>query len=122
MAVLILFSSAGYAQQQDKTVLNDAVTDIYIVGASGLVGAVLGLSTLSFVEKPSDHLNNIVMGGALGIIVGVIIVSWSETTKPREFFDTGTILPPMQPSSERSFTTLGRYRWHRGSHFRHFSL
>ena len=36
---------------------------------SGLGGAVLGLSTLSFIPEPQEHIGNIWMGMALGIIV-----------------------------------------------------
>ena len=39
---------------------------------SGLAGAILGLSTLSFYGRPQDRLNNIGIGFALGIIGGTV--------------------------------------------------
>ena len=71
----------------NNPVVHDAINDAYIVGGSGVVGAVLGLSTLSFVEKPGDHLKNIVVGGAIGIIIGVSVVAWGQANKSRQNYD-----------------------------------
>lgn len=43
---------------------------------SGLGGAVLGISTLSFYGQPQDHISNISTGFALGIIAGTAVVSY----------------------------------------------
>ena len=53
---------------------------------SGLAGAVLGLSTLSFYGRPQDRLSNIAIGFALGIITGSVLVTYGATTNPDEFY------------------------------------
>jgi hypothetical protein len=53
---------------------------------SGLGGAVLGLSTLSFYGRPQDKLSNIAVGFAVGVIVGTIAVTYSAATNPDEFY------------------------------------
>lgn len=58
--------------------------DFMIVAYAGAGGAVLGLSTLSFVDKPSDHLKNIVSGAAIGIIAGVLYVVYRQATDAKE--------------------------------------
>lgn len=44
---------------------------------TGLGGAVLGLSTLSFYGRPQDHLDNIGTGFALGIIAGTGLMTYN---------------------------------------------
>jgi hypothetical protein len=53
---------------------------------SGLGGAVLGLSTLSFYGRPQDNLNNIAVGFAVGVIVGTGYVTYTALTNPSEFY------------------------------------
>lgn len=53
---------------------------------SGLGGAVLGLSTLSFYGRPQDKLSNIAVGFAVGVIVGTIAVTYSAATNPDDFY------------------------------------
>lgn len=53
---------------------------------SGLGGAVLGLSTLSFYGRPQDKLSNIAVGFAVGVITGTIAVTYSAATNPDEFY------------------------------------
>ena len=53
---------------------------------SGLGGAVLGLSTLSFYGRPQDRLGNIGVGFALGIIAGTFYVTYSMVKTPNEFY------------------------------------
>ncbi len=67
--------------QSDTDLLENGVQDMMIVTASGLGGALLGLSTLSFEKRPSEHYNHILVGGAVGIIIGVGIVLYRQTTK-----------------------------------------
>ena len=52
---------------------------------AGLAGAILGLSTLSFYGRPQDHLSNIAVGFAVGVIGGTIYSTYSLATQPREF-------------------------------------
>lgn len=49
---------------------------------SGLGGAILGLSTLSFYGRPQDKLSNIAVGFALGIIIGTVYTTYNAATKP----------------------------------------
>jgi hypothetical protein len=49
---------------------------------SGLAGAVLGLSTLSFYGRPQDKLSNIAVGFAIGIISGTIYTTYKTATHP----------------------------------------
>ncbi len=53
----------------------------------GLGGAVLGLSTLSFYGRPQDHLSNIAIGFAVGVITGVVVVTYSVASKPNYYSD-----------------------------------
>lgn len=55
---------------------------------AGLGGAVLGLSTLSFYGRPQDHLSNIAIGFAIGVITGTTIVTAKAATNPAEFYGT----------------------------------
>lgn len=62
---------------------------------AGLGGAVLGLSTLSFYKEPQDHVGNVASGFALGIIAGVLGVTYysalgsvnREEDFPPSFYD-----------------------------------
>ena len=42
---------------------------------SGLVGGVLGLSTLSFYGEPEKHVNNVIIGAASGMILSAIYIT-----------------------------------------------
>lgn len=53
----------------------DPKQQISIILFSGLGGAVLGLSTLSFYEQPQNHLRNIAIGGAVALIGSVIFTT-----------------------------------------------
>jgi hypothetical protein len=87
--------------QNSEDVLKKTQEDIMLVGASGVVGAVLGLSTLSFVETPSRHIYNIWTGAALGIIAGVIYVAYNSAQRGSE---------DLQSSVD--FNSRERLAWH----------
>jgi len=55
---------------------------------AGLGGAVLGLSTLSFYGRPQDHLSNIALGFAGGVILGTTVVTYRAATNPSDFYGT----------------------------------
>ncbi|MES2855796.1 MAG: hypothetical protein V4692_08030 [Bdellovibrionota bacterium] len=55
---------------------------------TGLGGAVLGLSTLSFYGRPQDKLENIAIGFAVGVILGTSYVTYKAATSPAEFYGT----------------------------------
>lgn len=81
LTAVILLNPLHLAAQDSSGVLDESVQDLYVVLGAGAAGAVLGLSTLSFADKPGDKLGNITIGGAIGIIVGVGIVVFSQATK-----------------------------------------
>jgi hypothetical protein len=43
---------------------------------SGLAGAILGLSTLSFYGKPEEHLSNIISGFGIGLVLGAAYITY----------------------------------------------
>lgn len=65
-----------------------------IIIFSGLGGAILGLSTLSFYGRPQEKLSNIAIGAALGIITGTIYVTYKAATQPEEFYGPQTFKSP----------------------------
>ena len=80
-------------------------TDMLTVAGAGVGGAILGLSTLSFYEKPSKHLTNIWTGGALGLIAGVIVVAINHAEKTQEEM-------AYQYRNTPDFSTKSRETWH----------
>lgn len=64
------------------SLLDQTKSDLYIITAAGLSGAVLGLSTLSFVDEPSKHWSNVWTGAAIGIIGGVVYVAYRQAFGP----------------------------------------
>jgi len=113
MIILVLslvLTLNAYAQESGgNDLIKDTVTDLSIVVAAGVTGALLGLSTLPFVEEPQEHLNNILIGGSIGIILGVGFVAYTQAMKGRSTFQT-----VYEPSVK--FDTLERYSWHRVNH------
>ncbi len=78
----LLFSTLTYgAEEQSSGIVDDSIRDFSIVVGSGAAGAVLGLSTLSFVDEPSKHFKNVAVGGAIGIVMGVVIVVVSQASR-----------------------------------------
>jgi hypothetical protein len=63
------------------------------VAATTAGGAILGLSTLSFVDEPGDHLKNILFGGAIGLIIGVAVVAYSQAQGSQEAIETTQFYP-----------------------------
>ncbi len=100
------------ANQEKGDIVGDTKQDLYIITGVGLGGAILGLSTLSFVESPEDHYKNIIVGASLGIIGGVIVVATLQADR------TGSYIDPEYVSffdvkSKPHFDTLERTRWHK---------
>jgi hypothetical protein len=91
---------------EGTSIVDESINDISTVMALGAGGAVLGLSTLSFVDEPKDHLKNIVVGGSIGIIVGVGVVAWRQATKSKGLYDTNAELNMLE------FSTDERLVWH----------
>jgi hypothetical protein len=88
-----------------------------VVGG-GLAGAVLGLSTLSFVDEPKDHTRNIIVGASLGIIFGVGYVAFSQASKTQDLI-YGTEEEMQEGASlghTKEFNTIARNSWHSQEH------
>jgi hypothetical protein len=81
--------------------LESTQNDIMLIAGAGGGGAILGLSTLSFVSEPSKHVSNIWTGAALGVIVGVMFVAYNSAQKGTE---------DLQSSTE--FNSYERVAWH----------
>ncbi len=90
--------------QQDEDIIKNTQTDFLIVAAAGAGGALLGLSTLSFVDKPSNHIANIWTGGALGIIAGVLFVAYNSAQKGSEDLQS--------EEASVDFNSSERFAWH----------
>ena len=105
----LLMSVVNAAELNDSKLLEDSVTDMYTVAGAGLGGAVLGLSTLSFVEEPGDHLKNILVGAALGVMGGVAFVGYSTANKGREIYYEGGVIN----RNNKHFSTRNRVSWHK---------
>jgi hypothetical protein len=109
VSLQVLSLGVDAAELNDSKLLEDSVTDMYTVAGAGLGGAVLGLSTLSFVEEPGDHLKNILVGAALGIMGGVAFVGYSTANKGRDLYYDGASLN----KESKTFSTKKRVAWHR---------
>jgi len=94
LAVCVLFSAqafwpeVGHAQvAAERSELSGTRKQLATIVFAGLGGAILGLSTLSFYGRPQDHLSNIAIGFALGIIGGTIYTTYKVASKPYEAYD-----------------------------------
>lgn len=71
---------------------NDALGTI---GIGAGIGAVLGLSTVSFYEKPTAHLGNTLVGAGAGLIVGLGVAAYLLTTSSEDDeISPEELLPP----------------------------
>jgi hypothetical protein len=71
---------------------------------------VLGLSTLSFAKEPKNHLRNILVGGALGVIIGVGIVAFNQANASKSL-----LIESYKPADDQDFSTYARNDWHEKS-------
>lgn len=110
---LIMNSSYSFAQEAaagggDKGMFENSMKDVFTVIGTGIGGAVLGLSTLSFAEEPKDNLKNVVTGAAIGIILGVGIVAYKAATKNTQQYNENAY----HQIDLKDFSTNERLRWH----------
>lgn len=99
---LLLVTPAIAQEETDDDIATSTQNDLFLVAGAGAAGAVLGLSTLSFMDKPSRHVSNIWTGAAIGVIAGVVWVAYQSAQKGQE---------DLQSSTE-SFETSERVAWH----------
>jgi hypothetical protein len=86
----ITLPQSAFAQAQatqEKAELTGTRKQLATIVFAGLAGAILGLSTLSFYGRPQEHLSNIAVGFALGVIGGAIMTTYKVATKPYEVYD-----------------------------------
>jgi len=101
------FAAGGATSLEDSTgLMDDSIRDISVVMGTGAVGALLGLSTLSFVQTPSDHWKNVAIGGAVGIVIGVGVVIFSAATRSTSAM---TQAKNEVPLNSDKFVTLTRH-------------
>ncbi|MDD0853871.1 hypothetical protein HBN50_12235 [Halobacteriovorax sp. GB3] len=105
---LLVAQTTAMAQDNSDDLVQGSIKDISVVVGTGLGGAILGLSTLSFVEEPKEHLDNILVGGSIGIILGVGIVAWSQATKSKGMYEE-------YAGKNNGFDTASRDDWHKQS-------
>ena len=81
-----LMTAVAFAQEsnEDDDIVKNTQNDILLIAGAGAAGAILGLSTLSFVDKPSQHISNVWTGAALGVIAGVIFVAYNSAQRGSE--------------------------------------
>ncbi|MGE3610552.1 MAG: hypothetical protein AB7I27_13260 [Bacteriovoracaceae bacterium] len=84
--------------------LKNTQQDVMIVAGAAVAGGVIGLSTLSFVDKPSKHMSNIWTGAAVGMIAGVIFVAYNSAQKGQEEL--------IDESASLDFNSSERADWH----------
>jgi hypothetical protein len=93
-------------EAQGAGLIDDSIRDMTVVLGSGAVGAILGLSTLSFVEHPSDHWKNVAIGGAIGIVVGVGSVIFNAASRSSTMAIGQSSIVPLNPEK---FATVSRH-------------
>ncbi len=110
-----VLAQSGGADENLDMLVDSTKNDLLIVVGGGLAGAVLGLSTLSFVEEPKEHTRNIIVGASIGIIAGVGYVAFSQATKTQDMIYA---MPPEgegAKANRKNFETYARASWH-GEH------
>lgn len=116
--LLLIVSPVAQAQNADENLdmlVDSTKSDLLVVVGGGLAGAILGLSTLSFVAEPKDHTRNIIMGASIGIIAGVGYVAFSQANKTQELIyggEEGMMDEEVMLESTKSFNTYARNDWH----------
>jgi len=75
-------SAQGSGGSKDEGSPLEVRNSVSVILLSGLIGGILGLSTLSFYDKPQDNIRNITFGAGGGLIVAVIFLTASAATMP----------------------------------------
>ena len=126
MVLVLILSLPVWAAEDDVALSNDpmvkqTVNDVGIVVGAGVAGAIIGLSTLSFYQKPKEHWKNITIGGAIGVIVGVGAVAYLQATRSQSIEDEADEEEEARLKSPIEFSTLARSNWHDENHESHNS-
>jgi hypothetical protein len=104
-----LLTAVAFAQEgnEDDDIVKNTQNDILFVAGAGAAGAIIGLSTLSFVDKPSQHISNVWTGAALGVIAGVVFVAYNSAQRGTEDLQSD--------EASLDFNSSERIAWHRKS-------
>lgn len=102
--LLTLNVAFGQESGGEDDIVKNTQNDILIVAGAGAGGAIIGLSTLSFYETPSNHIRNIWTGAAIGLIAGVVFVAYTSAQKGSEDL--------VSQASSEGFSTSERASWH----------
>ena len=70
-------STGGSAVEEIRSGLK---SDIRLIFFAGVGGGIIGLSTLSFVDKPSRELKRLSIGFAVGAIIASVVVLYKKTS------------------------------------------
>lgn len=84
LASFALLPHGGFAQDADTNSPLEVRNAVGTILIAGLVGGILGLSTLSFYDKPQDNIRNIFFGAGAGMIVSTLWMTMSVATTPIE--------------------------------------
>lgn len=106
LCLQLLIIQGAFAQEtgnSEEDFVKNTQEDIVTVAAAGAAGAILGLSTLSFVDRPSEHLGNIWTGAAIGVIAGVVWVAYNSAQKGSE---------DLESEASVDFNSHERVAWH----------
>ncbi|MBS1983462.1 MAG: hypothetical protein JST16_04760 [Bdellovibrionales bacterium] len=71
----------------------DARDSVGTILIAGLAGGILGLSTLSFYDKPQDNIRNITIGAGIGMIAAAIYLTANVATNTKVSQTTSSGLP-----------------------------
>lgn len=102
VAISLLAPSSKVSAQEagNAGLLDESLQDLTVVFGTGAVGAILGLSTLSFADQPKDKLKNVAIGGAVGVVIGVGIVIFGQASRSQNSI-TKTTAPLNSDSVEK---------------------
>jgi len=68
---ILLLLASGACLPQQVCAEDDAVKNIFLDGFyGGMAGALVGTAFTAFTKHPGDHLDNIAIGGGIGILAG----------------------------------------------------
>ncbi len=73
--MIIFTPTFSWATGETRTEGPSVKSQVAKILLSSLGGAILGVSTLSFYDKPQDHLSNVAAGGLLGVLLGSAYVT-----------------------------------------------
>ncbi len=111
IATIFPLSALSQTDEDLDVLVSDTKNDLLVVVGGGLAGAILGLSTLSFVEEPKEHTRNIIVGASIGIIAGVGYVAFSQASKSRNMLYNPESEETVK-NSIKQFDTYARADWH----------